>query len=252
MRPTYAETVRRLMFYDFPWDVRMAGRLMIWHLYAWPSTATVVGSTSSLFTRSEITSLTFGDLVEHGLDSPRGREILRFVNRSHRGTPVTAEHNRFALVALPVTLIRWLDRFGHRALTADEHTALFTFYAELGRRMGVRDFPADPFAYLAAHESKFAFSEAGRLCSERTLTMARDRVPRWSRAIVSPVIATLLMPSVREAVGLPAPAWLSRALVAAVLQVRRQVVGWLPPRTTPTTPRTRRMKLRSAEPQSAI
>ncbi|WP_433054603.1 oxygenase MpaB family protein [Dactylosporangium sp. CS-033363] len=240
MEPAYQETVRRLMFYDFPWDVRMAGRLMIWHLYAWPPTAVVVGSTSSLFTRSEVTSLTFGDLVEHGLDSPRGREILRFVNRGHRGGLVTAEHNRFALVALPVTLIRWLDSYGHRPLTAVERAALFTFYAELGRRMGVRDFPADPFDYLAARESEFAFSDAGRLCSERTLAMARERVHAWLRWLVRPVIGTLLMPGVRSAVGLPPPPAAVRALVAAVLRVRRLVVRCLPARTTPTTPRTRR------------
>ncbi|MFI5915426.1 oxygenase MpaB family protein [Dactylosporangium sp. NPDC051541] len=230
----------------------MAGRLMIWHLYAWPPTAHVVGSTDALFTRAEITSLTFGDLIEHGLDSPRGREILRFVNRSHRSTPVTVEHNRFALVALAVTLIRWLDRYGKRPLTPPERAALLRFYAELGRRMGVRDFPADPSAYLADCEASFAFTEAGRLCSERTLAMTRARVHPWLRSLVGPVISALLQPSVRDAVGLPHPSGAIQYSVLAVLRIRRHVVRWLPARTTPTTPRTRRTKSLSAGPQSAI
>lgn len=242
-RDVYSETVRRLMFHEFPWDVRMAGRLMIWHLYAWPATAEVVGATDALFTRAEITSLTFGDLVEHGLDSPRGREILRFVNRSHHGTPVTAAHNRFALAALAVTLARWLDAYGWRPLAPGERNALIDFYAALGRRMGVSDFPADPFAYLASCEASFAFTEAGRVCSERTLAMARARVRPWLRALVRPVVASLLLPEVRAAVGLPDPPRLIGTSVRAVLQIRRRVVRFLPPRRVPTTPRTRRMKV---------
>ncbi|WP_432983500.1 oxygenase MpaB family protein [Dactylosporangium sp. CA-233914] len=239
----HEEIVRLLMFHEFPWDVRMAGRLMIWHLYANPPVAAAVGSTGALLARAEITSLTFGDLVEHGLDSPRGREILRFVNRSHRGTPVTAEHNRFALAALAVTLIRWLDRFGWRPLAPAERTAVATYYAELGRRMAAPGLPTDPAeltAYLERCESAFAFTDAGRVCSERTLAMARGRVRPWLRPLVRPVIGALLDPGVRTAVGLPAPPAAVRLAAGALLRVRRRVVRRLPPRAEPTTPRTRR------------
>ncbi|GAA2368982.1 oxygenase MpaB family protein [Dactylosporangium salmoneum] len=239
----HAEIVRLLMFHEFPWDVRMAGRLMIWHLYANPPVAAAVGHTDALLERAEITSLTFGDLVEHGLDSPRGRAILRWVNRSHRGTPVTAEHNAFALAALAVTLTRWLDRFGWRPLTPGERTALAVFYAELGRRMGVRALPRSPDELareLERAEAGFSFTEAGRQCSERTLAMARARVRPWLRPLVRPVVAALLAPGTRAAVGLrPAPR-LVRAAVHAALLARRRVVRLLPPRAAPTTPRTRR------------
>jgi hypothetical protein len=239
----HAEIVRLLMFHEFPWDVRMAGRLMIWHLYANPGVAAVVGATDALFTRAEITSLTFGDLVEHGLDSARGREILRFVNRSHRGTPVTAEHNGFALAALAVTLVRWLDRYGWRRPTPAERTALATFYAELGRRIGVPDLPGDYaglVAYLERREAGFAFTPAGRLCSERTLAMARARVRPWLRPLVGPVVSALLAPATRAAVGLGAPPAAVRAVAVAALRLRRRVVRRLPPRAAPSTPRTRR------------
>lgn len=239
----HAEIVRLLMFREFPWDVRMAGRLMIWHLYANPPVAAVVGATDALFTRAEVTSLTFGDLVEHGLDSPRGREILRLVNRSHRGTPVTAADNRFALAALAVTLVRWIERYGWRDLTPHERTALVTFYAELGRRMGVPDVPREYPAlaeFLRRCEANFAPTAAGRLCSERTIAMARGRVRSWLRPLVRPVVASLLAPAVRAAVGLGPPPLAARLLVPAVLRLRRRVVRRLPPRAAPSTPRTRR------------
>ncbi|GAB3843575.1 oxygenase MpaB family protein [Dactylosporangium cerinum] len=239
----YAEIVRLLMFHEFPWDVRMAGRLMIWHLYANPPVAAVVGSTDALFTRAEVTSLTFGDLVEHGFDAPRGRDILRFVNRSHRGTPVTAADNRFALAALAVTLVRWLDRYGWRPATDGERTALVTFYAELGRRIGVRNLPRtyDALAaYLAGCEAGFAPTDAGRLCSERTLAMARSRVPLLLRPLVRPMVSALLDPDVRTAAGLSTPAAAVTFTLSKALRLRRRLVRLLPPRLTPTTPRTRR------------
>lgn len=239
----YAEILRLLMFQEFPWDVRMAGRLMIWHLYAHPTVAAVVGSTDALFTRAEVTSLTFGDLIEHGLDSPRGRDLIRFINGAHRGTPVTAADNGFALAALAVTLVRWLDRYGWRPATAGEQTALVTFYAELGRRIGVPDLPRTyPLlaAYLADSEATFTATPAGQLCSERTLAMARARVPSPVRPLVRPAISALLDPAVRAAVNLPAPTHLARFTVTALLRLRRRTVRLLPPRTRPTTPRTRR------------
>jgi hypothetical protein len=41
---------------------------------------------------------------------------------------VTPEHNRFALAALAVTLLRWLDTYGWRRPTPGERTALLIFY----------------------------------------------------------------------------------------------------------------------------
>ncbi|MFG2038878.1 oxygenase MpaB family protein [Dactylosporangium sp. NPDC048998] len=121
--------------------------------------------------------------------------------------------------------------------------ALVTFYAELGRRMGVPDLPRD-YAGLAAYlercEAGFAYTPAGRVCSDRTLAMARARVRPWLRPLVGPVIATLLAPATRAAVGLRTPPAPARALVLAALRVRRGVVRRLPPRAVPITPRTRR------------
>lgn len=104
----YAEIYRLMVFYEYPWDLRMVGKTMIWHLYAVPSTASVVGSTDDLTNRAEETSLVFGELIEHGLDSARGRATLRMINRSHRGWPISDEDHRYALAALAVTAIRWL------------------------------------------------------------------------------------------------------------------------------------------------
>jgi hypothetical protein len=107
----------------------------------------------------------------------------------------------------------------------------------------VRDLPRtyDALAaYLAGREARFAYSPAGRLCSERTLAMARARVPWALRPLVRPVIATLLGPAVCGAVGLNRPPRATRIAVRAGLRLRGLLVRRLPPRIGLTTPRTRR------------
>lgn len=240
----YAEIFRLMVFHEFPWDLRTAGKIMIWHLYALPSTARVVGATDALLERAEGTALTFGDLIEYGLDSPQGRATIRLVNRSHRGWPISDEDHGYALAALTITTLRWLDRYGWRRPSANERIAVAVFYAELGRRMGIPDLPRDPDVLAgqlaAAERDRIAYSPEGRLCSERTIAMARARVPRPLAPLVGPAIAALLDGPVRAAVGLPRPGRAVRWSLRPALAVRRRLLRFFPPRAVPTTPRTRR------------
>src|SRR5579859_4717412 len=240
----YERIYRLMVFYEFPWDLRTAGKTMIWHLYANPSTAAVVGATDALVSRSRETALVFGDLIEYGLDSPQGRATLKMVNRAHRGWPIGTEDHRYALAALAVTAIRWLDRYGWRAPTAVERSAVAHFYAALGERIGAPGLPVDYdrlAAYLVGCErDRIGLSAAGRLCSDRTLDLAQACTPWPLRALVRPAIAALLAPRVRAATGVAEPSRPLRWAVGALLWIRPRVVRRLPPRRCPTTPRTRR------------
>ncbi|ONH61333.1 hypothetical protein CcI49_07050 [Frankia sp. CcI49] len=242
----WPEIVRLLIFHEFPWDARTAGKLTIWHLFAVPSTASVVGSIDALAERAEETSLTFGDLLEHGFESPVGRDVLRMVNRAHRGWGITDGDQCYAIASLAVTLVRWLDRYGWRAPTPDERSAIARFYLELGRRMGVRGLPADYdglAAYLARWErDRAAYSPLGERVSEATIALAESQLPRPLVPLVRPFVATLLEPQVRAGVGLALPPVPVRVAIHAVLRARATVVRRLPPRRHPTTPRTRRRR----------
>jgi len=240
----HSRIVRRLFFEEFPWDLRMAGRLTIWHLYAVPGTAAVIGSTGALATRAELTSLMFGDLLEGGLDTPRAREIFRVINHGHQAGGVSREDNRYAIAALAVNAVRWLDRYGARRPTAVERHALTNFFADVGHRIGVPDVPrryGELAAYFAGCErERIAYSPAGRAASERTLDMVRARTPAPLRPWIPVLFAAMLPVPVARAVGLPDPPSAVRRAVTAVLTLRGRVVGGLPPRREPTTPRSRR------------
>ncbi|OAA18362.1 hypothetical protein UG55_111416 [Frankia sp. EI5c] len=242
----WLEIVRLLVFHEFPWDARTAGKLTIWHLFAVPSTASVVGSIDALAERAEETSLTFGDLLEHGFDSPVGRDVLRMVNRAHRGQGITDGDQCYAVASLAVTLVRWLDRYGWRSPTPGERAAVARFYIELGQRMGVRGLPAD-YDGLAVCLARWerdhaAYSPLGERISEATIALAESQLPRPLAPLVRPFVATMLEPPVREGVGLVLPPVPVRAAIHAVLRTRAAVVRRLPPRRHPTTPRTRRQR----------
>jgi hypothetical protein len=242
----FEEIYRLLVFHEFPWDLRVAGATMIWHLFANPSTAVVVGATDALVTRSAETALVFGDLIEYGLDSPRGRATIRLINRSHRAyhEAISVEDHRYALASLVVTAVRWLDRHAWRRTTANERAAIARFYQALGARMAVTGLPAD-YPALAAYvadceRDRIGYSDAGRLCSDRTLELARISVPWPLGSLAVAGIGVLLGPQIRAATGVREPGRLLVGAVAALLWLRRRVVRWLPQRRRPTTPRTRR------------
>ncbi len=240
----HAAIYRLMVFHEFPWELRMAGRATIWHLFAGPDTAVRVGATDALLHRAEGTSLVFGDLIEYGLDSPTGRDTLRYTNRAHRGWAISADDQRYAVAALAVNAIRWLDRYGWRRPTPGERTAVAVFYAELGRRIGAPGLPRDYTAlagyFARCEQDRLRFSAAGHQVSEQTIAMARARVAWPLRPLVRPVIAALLEPAVRAGVGLPAAPRVLGWAVPALLRVRARLLRYAPARRRPSTPRTRR------------
>jgi hypothetical protein len=143
-----------------------------------------------------------------------------------------------------VTPMRWLDRHGWRRPTTVERAAVARFYAALGERIGVPGLPREYdalAAYLADCERhRLGYSAAGRLCSDRTLELARVSVPAPLRRVVGPAIAAILPPPVRVATGVPEPGRAVRWAVAVLLAARALVVPLLPPRRRASTPRTRR------------
>jgi hypothetical protein len=77
----------------------------------------------------------------------------------------------YVLAALLVVPARWLERYGWRGVTEHERRAAYLYYRELGRRMGVKDWP-DSFeevcAFLDEYEGRhFAYSAGGHVAARR-------------------------------------------------------------------------------------
>ncbi len=228
---------------EFPWDVTRALELALYRTYAVPSIGGLLDRTGEFRTRTQKryddTALLLGEVLEHGLDSERGRRALRVINRAHARYPIDPDDARYVLATLLVVPARWLDRYGWREVTEHERRAAYLYYRELGRRMGVKDWPGsfnEVCAFLDDYEARsFAFSEGGA----RTATATRDLFVSWFPRAIAPLtragVVALLDPPLLRAFGYPpAPAWL-RAGAHGALRARAKIVRVLPPRRRPVS-----------------
>jgi hypothetical protein len=227
---------------EFPWDVTRALELALYRTYAVPSIGGLLDRTGEFRTRTQKryddTALLLGEVLEHGFDSERGRQALRVINRAHARYPIDPDDARYVLATFVVVPARWLDRYGWRPVTESERRATYLYYRELGRRMGVKDWPRsfeEVCAFFDDYEARrFAFSEGG----QRTATATRELFVSWFPRALAPLtragVVALLDPPLLRAFGYPpAPAWLQAGADLA-LRGRARVVRFLPPRRRPT------------------
>lgn len=231
---------------EFPWDVTRALELALYRTYAVAAIGELLDRTGEFRTRTQRryddTALLLGEVLEHGFESDRGREAIRRINRAHARWPISAEDSRYVLATLLVVPLRWLERYGWRPVTGAERRAAYLYHRELGRRMGVRDWPGsyeEVAAFLDAYETEhFARTPGG----VRTAVATRELFVSWFPRPLAPVMRTgvhaLLDPPLLDAFGFaPAPRWVVSAADRA-LRARARVVRHLPPRREPKSPST--------------
>jgi uncharacterized protein (DUF2236 family) len=244
----YEQIYRLVSQYEFPWDVARALELALYRTYAVPSIGALLDSTAEFGTRAQKryddTALLLGEVAENGLESPRGREAIRRINRIHGRFAISNDDFLYVLATFVLVPTRWLDRYGWRPLSERERTATHRYYRELGRRMGIRDVPASYEAmsrFADAYERRhFRFSPASR----RTALATRELFVSWFPRPLAPLSRTaataLLDPALLRAFGFrPAARWVYRT-VDLGLRGRARVERHLPPRTRPVRARDHR------------
>jgi hypothetical protein len=183
------------------------------------------------------TGLILDAILEHGFASTTGRSALRRMNRMHGAYGIANDDMRYVLSTFVVTPMRWLDRFGWRALSEAERVASANYYRELGRHMHITEIPAtyqEFAALLDAYEREhFAFSPGGRAVSDATLHLLAGFYPRPLRPLLRRVTLALLDPPLRKAFRYPPPGRVASALTVGGLRARALVERRLPPRRRP-------------------
>lgn len=61
----------------------------------------------------------------------------------HRAHSIPNDDLRYVLCTFVVVPVQWVDQYGKRPLDDGELVATVRYYQELGRRMAIRDIPAD-------------------------------------------------------------------------------------------------------------
>lgn len=241
----HEEIYRAQATIDLAWETRFGLNLALYRTFAVPRIAALLAATGEMTTnphkRAFDTGLWMYELIEHGMDHERGREVVRGLNRMHRRYAIADEDYRYVLATFVVVPTRFIDDVGWRASTAVEREAVSAFYARLGQLMAIPDIPVgyDAFAaFFDAYEAEhIAYSEAGAAQMRATSTVITQALPDRLRWLAEPATSALLEPRLAAALGLRRPppglrGLLRLALRARAVRERRRApaeVGWFEP-----------------------
>jgi hypothetical protein len=234
----HEEIMRISAGFEFPWDYQKSLEMALFRTYCVPTISGLLERTGEFERRPQKryddTAVLMAELVEHGYDSPRGREALRVVNRQHGRYEISNDDMLYVLATFIYDPIEWLSRYGWRLLTRNEQLASFHFYRAVGTRMGIRDVPAGFDEFLAFKEAyeqaHFVFAESNRRIGQYTLDLFCSWYPSVARSAVSRAVVAMLDPLMVRAFGFVAPpAWVG-ALGRFALRVRALVVRRMPVR----------------------
>jgi hypothetical protein len=233
----YHRIYRAMALVEFPWDMRMALQLAFLRTFAVPSISGLLDQAGEITHRTHKraldTALLMFELIDHGFAHPRGREVVRRLNRIHQRYEIANRDYLYVLGALVVVPTRWLERYGWRPVCCHERTATYVFYRQLGRRMGIRDIPPTYEAFEvffdAFERERFRRTEAGQrlMRANRGLLVGRFSGPL--RPLAGGLADALLDERLRQAVGVDPAPWPIRAALRVGLKTRARVLRLLPP-----------------------
>ncbi|MCK2237244.1 MULTISPECIES: oxygenase MpaB family protein [unclassified Crossiella] len=232
------EIYRLSASFEFPWDYRKALEFALFRTYAVPSISALLDKTREFAQRPQRryddTLLLMGALTEHGYDSASGRAALQRINQMHGRYEISNEDMLYVLSTFVYEPIRWLAKYGWRALHEHERLAAFHFYREVGRRMGIKDIPAGYGKFETFNRDYEREHFHYRDTNERVGTATVDLFCSWYPAFGRPAVRRALYAAMDEpllrAFGFPRqPAWLEKA-VERGLAGRGRLVRHLPVR----------------------
>lgn len=268
--PIVLERCRDLVGLLFPWDINRALELALLKTFCLPSISGLLHQTGEFEQRPrkryDDTALIVAELVRLGPDTPQGQAVIQRLNRIHGAYTIRQSDYSYVLSGFVAEPIRWIERYGWRALTPVEQEALFLFWDHVGLLMHIEQRPRDLPELMDLNERAngelFAYSVSNQRVADATVTMLLEPWPaplhRWLRSIV----CSLLEPDTLNSLNWPtAPAWQKESL-RAVLHCRSRILSilrrvWVPKRRRffserPTTSYGKHFTLKQIGPPSLL
>ncbi len=239
----FREIARILGTHEFPWDTLQALSFALFRTYAVPSIGDLLHDTGE-FTqrvqkRYDDTGLLLEEILEHGLDSGRGRDAVRRVNQMHGAYDISNDDMRYVLSTFVVIPARWIDAYGYRPLTAHEKAGMTHYYRDLGRHMAIRDMPEDFAGFerlLDDYEREhFAYSVKARRVADSTLDLMTTFPPNdyAPAGLVKRFSFAVMDDPLLDAFGYPRPGRTMRRLSQGALRMRGRLMARRPARREP-------------------
>ncbi len=227
--------------HDFPWDVEQSLSLAFFKTYGVPTISALLDQTGEFREhaqkRYDDTKLILAEMLDHGIDSERGRDANRRLNQMHGRYAISNDDYLYVWSVILLEPLRWNRRWGWRRYTHKEIDAQLVYAHELARRMNIRDAPATIDAvdrWSRAYEAaNFRFAETNRRVADYTLTLYLSWYPRVLRPLVRVATLALLEDELLAAFGYGRPPRWAVASFDAALRLRAFALRFFPRRRTP-------------------
>ena len=231
-----------LSAYEFPFDLRRALEVALFHTYGSRSVARLLDRTGQFQCagqkRYDDTNLLIAQFMEAGWQGPLGARAIARMNAIHSHYRIPNDDFLFVLWTFIDFPIQWLADFGWRPLTAHEQTAWVHYWLQIGQQMGLRDLPADKpafDAFVQAYEAReMTPNPASARVADATVAIMQAWLPRPLRGLVRPTAACLARPALLQAAGFQTPPRWWRGTVLSALKLRARIKAWVSIERYPT------------------
>nr|QCL09086.1 DmxL5 [Cryptosporiopsis sp. 8999] len=232
---TAHEIMKLTILYEFPFMNFFATQWALIKTYGIASGTKLLVQTRQLAAenkaakRAEDTSAILSEFLIGSVDSERGLRALSKMNWLHRrySSKISNDEMIHTLAMFVLEPMRWIERYEWRPMTELEKVAIFTYWKEIGNRMGIKNIPKTLHALEVWAEDfeihHMVYADSNRACMDATLNMFLRNIPKPLRNFGRNVASSLLEERVRLAVGLPGPPWWVSRLTKSFFSVR----AWL-------------------------
>ncbi|MEM6598639.1 MAG: oxygenase MpaB family protein [Cyanobacteria bacterium P01_D01_bin.36] len=227
--------------YEFPWDITRALEIALLRTFCVPSISKLLDKTGEFHNhtqkRYDDTGIIVSELFKWGYEHPRGQAFLQRMNAIHARYQIANDDYLYVLSTFIFEPVRWCDRFGWRQFTDHEKQAVYCFWQEVGKRMGIQSIPPSFEAFEAYNRdyenTHFTCQDANRRVANATRKMLLSWFPKGLQSMADKAIPALLDPPLLQALDWqPAPKALTATLTNA-LRLRSRLLRQTSPRTLP-------------------
>ena len=228
----------RLAGHLFPWDITRSLELALLRTFSVPSISGLLVQTGEFEQRPrkryDDTGLMVAELLRHGLNSAAGSAVIERMNRIHGHYAISNDDFLYVLSTFVAEPIRWIARYGWRALSQEEQQHLFVFWQAVGERMGLHHLPASLEELLSLNRrvesESFAYAVSNRRVANATLTMLLSDWPAGLRPLLRTTLMGLLDAPLCDSLGWSRPPTGIEQVVLLALRTRSRSSGmsqWL-------------------------
>lgn len=225
--------MKRIMLYEAPWLYAFSTQWALIKTYAVAPGTGLLVQTRQLTTpslvgkRAEDTSVILTEFLVGSMDSERGSKALAKMNWLHRryGSKIKQPELLHTLAMFVLEPIQWFEKYEWRAMTELEQVAIYTYWKEVGNRMGIKDIPPtlpELLVWVEEYEkTNVYFTENNRKCAEATIGLFLRDLPPFMRGFFQHAAVSLFPEKFQVALGYPKPPRWIATFAAGVFHIRR-------------------------------